>query len=219
MPNPDAILAFCIIVTLIVTSPGPNLFLLLRTTPSFGRTAGMANTFGFSAAIMSHAILSLIGVGAVIATSALAFSTLKVLGALYLSWLGFKALRSAWQGAALPEPQTSIDGNYRGKSRGIGARFAEGYLTNLLNPKPALFYLAAFPQFIAVDGFPILWQGMALGAIHATIALAWYGSVVFGISTVSKWMRQPKIWRSVQGVSGAALIALGGRLLFIRQTS
>ena len=83
MPAPDDFFTFCIIVMLIVASPGPNLLLLLRTTPALGRAAGIANTFGFCAAIMSHVFFSLIGVGALIATSALAFTLLKVVGALH----------------------------------------------------------------------------------------------------------------------------------------
>lgn len=216
MPSPEALFAFLAIVTLIVTSPGPNLFLLLRTTPTFGRSAGLANTFGFSAAILSHALLSLVGVGAVIATSALAFSILKIGGAVYLMWLGLKSLRSAWKNGVLIQASTD---DARAASMGLGARFTEGYLTNILNPKPALFYLAAFPQFIAIGGLPILVQGMALGMIHASIAILWYGSVVLGIATVSQWLRRPAIWRLIQSLSGTALIALGGRLLFVRQTT
>jgi threonine/homoserine/homoserine lactone efflux protein len=219
MPSPDAIFSFVVIVTLIVTSPGPNLFLLLRTTPSFGQAAGLANTFGFSAAILTHAALSLVGVGAIIATSALAFSILKIVGAAYLAWLGIKALRSAWKGGVSVEVSSAEFIDRRAARRGLGARFAEGYLTNILNPKPALFYLAAFPQFIAVGGLSILVQGMTLGAIHATIAIFWYSSVVLGIATVSRWLRRPAVWRWVQGISGTALITLAGRMLVARQAS
>ncbi|MEM8643627.1 MAG: LysE family translocator [Pseudomonadota bacterium] len=219
MPEPDAILAFVIIVTLIVTSPGPNLFLLLRTTPSFGRAAGLANTFGFSAAIMTHAALSLMGVGAIIATSALAFSILKIAGAAYLAWLGIKALRSAWKGGVSVEVSGAEVARPRAEHRGLATRFAEGFLTNILNPKPALFYLAAFPQFIALSGFPILVQGMTLGVIHAAIAILWYGSVVLGIATVSRWLRRPAVWRWVQGISGTALVVLAGRLLVAQQAT
>ncbi len=219
MPTPDAILAFAVIVTLIVTSPGPNLFLLLRTTPTFGRAAALANTIGFCAAILSHAFLSLIGVGAVIATSALAFSILKVVGAIYLIWLGIKALRSAWKGEGLMPVNTSTASGAPAPLRRLGLRFAEGYLTNILNPKPALFYLAVFPQFIAVGSLPILVQGMTLGTIHAVIALLWYGVVVLGISTVARMIKRPVIWRWIQTTSGVMLISLGGRLLFVRQAA
>jgi len=218
VPTPDAFFTFSILVMLIVASPGPNLFLLLRTTPALGRAAGMANTFGFCAAIMSHAFLSLIGVGALIATSALAFTLLKAFGALYLSWLGIRALRSAWQGPTLTGPNTFADRGYdkTGKTR---AQFVEGYLTNILNPKPALFYIAAFPQDIAVGGQHFLLQGAALGTVHAMIALTWYILIVFGIAAVSKWMQRPSIWRTIQGLSGAVLIFLGLRLILIRQVN
>jgi len=219
MPPIEAIIAFTAIVTLIVTSPGPNLFLLLRTAPTFGRAAGLANTFGFSAAILSHALLSLIGVGAIIATSAVAFSVLKVAGAIYLIWLGLKALKSAWYGGISIKVQPTSATDTDNSGRKLRKRFVEGYLTNILNPKPAIFYLAAFPQFIVVGGLPIFIQGISLGLIHAAIAIVWYGSVVFGIASISQWIRRPLVWRWVQTISGTALIALGGRLLFVRQAT
>ncbi len=200
-----------------MTSPGPNLFLLLRTTPAFGRAAGLANTFGFAAAILSHALLSLIGVGAVIATSAVAFSVLKFAGAAYLTWLGIKALLAAWSGPTSNKADEVGDSPQQGGNSKLGGRFIEGYLTNILNPKPAIFYLAAFPQFISLDGLPILLQGVSLGLIHASIAILWYGAVVLGMATVSRWMRRPAVWRAVQTVSGTALVALGARLVFVRQ--
>jgi threonine/homoserine/homoserine lactone efflux protein len=104
-------------------------------------------------------------------------------------------------------------------TQGLGARFVEGYLTNILNPKPAFFYLAAFPQFIDIDGLPFIIQGMALGAIHASIAILWYSLIVFGIGTISQWMTRPAFWRLIQTISGTALVALGARLLSMRQAT
>ena len=235
MPPTDAVLAFALIVTLIVTSPGPNLFLLLRTTPAHGRAAGLANTTGFCAAILTHAFLSLVGVGAVLASSSFAFTVLKIIGAAYLVWLGARSLLSAWRGGALAAGEAGSTAHGRGARRtrdGFGEgsghdvptplpphlvrRFWEGWLTNALNPKPALFYLAAFPHFIALDGAPILLQGMMLGTIHALIALLWYGLVVVGIERATVWLRRPVVWRAVQSLTGIALVALGGRLLFTK---
>ncbi len=220
MPPLDAVLAFSAIVTLIVLSPGPNLFLLLRNTLLFGRSAGLGNVVGIAVAILSHAVLSLGGVGAIIAHSAFAFSVLKVLGAIYLVWLGLKAFRAAQAGPPQSGPETGAtrSGPQAADSvrRSLGKRVVEGWATNILNPKPALFYLAAFPQFVALDGAPVAIQGMVLGGLHATIALLWYGAVVFGVQRAVRTLRRPRVWSVVQSLTGAALTALGGRLLLER---
>ena len=90
----DQYLLFMSVVTLIVVTPGPNLFLLLGTVPGNGRVAGLFATLGICAAILSHATLALIGVGAIIATSAILFTAIKTAGAAYLIWMGLKSLLS-----------------------------------------------------------------------------------------------------------------------------
>ncbi len=201
---------------LIVTSPGPNLFLLLRTTPSRGVSAGMATTLGFAAAIMTHAFLSVLGVGAVMLSSPLGFAMLKLLGAVYLSWLGIKALRAAWgsRAIALGEPGDAVSRHT--SVAALRASFGEGFLTNALNPKPALFYLAIFPQFLENPGAPLLVQGSLLGAVHAVLAIGWYGLVVVGLSRISGWISSQPVWQTIQGLSGVALVYLGFRLLTLR---
>ncbi|MDW4500260.1 LysE family translocator [Sulfitobacter sp. D35] len=217
MADLDSLLAFAFIVTLIVTSPGPNLFLLLRTVPTFGRFAGLANTLGFATAILTHATLSFIGVGAILATSATAFTFLKITGAGYLFWLGLKALRSAIAGPrtiSTPDPDPATEGLAPRHLK----RFAEGFLTNILNPKPTLFYLAAFPQFLAVGGAPLWSQALLLAWVHAAIALAWYGFVVLTLSQFVGWLRRPRLWQAIQGLTGVALTLLAVRLLLFRQS-
>ena len=217
MADLDALLAFAFIVTLIVTSPGPNLFLLLRTVPTFGRFAGLANTLGFATAILTHATLSFIGVGAILATSATAFTVLKIAGAGYLFWLGLKALRSAVVGPrTISTPE--LDPATEGLAPRHLMRFAEGFLTNILNPKPALFYLAAFPQFLVVGGAPLWSQALVLALVHAAIALAWYGFVVLTLSQFVRWLRRPRLWQAIQGLTGVALTLLAVRLLLLRQS-
>ena len=186
MPSIEIIGAFALIVTFIVVSPGPNLFLLLRNTPLLGKRAGYLMTMGICAAILTHALLSLTGVSALILASATLFGIVKLLGAAYLVWLGIAALRKAW-----------------------------AWMANILNPKPALFYFAAFPQFIDPAAGHVLAQGMCLGLVHVFIAACWYGLVVLGIDKANIWLRRPHIWRAVQSASGVALAGLGLRLALV----
>lgn len=207
----DHYLIFVSIVTMIVVTPGPNLFLLLNHTPASGKAVGFAMTAGFCAAIMCHATLALIGVGAVIATSATLFTLLKVAGAAYLVWMGVKSLWSLRDAGGAVHAHT-------GKAGRIDAATAamRGFVTNLLNPKPAVFYVAAFPQFIGSDGTTFFANGLGLGATHTLIALAFYGIIVALIGAVTNVLARPTVAQAVKATSGAALILLGGRLLVSR---
>lgn len=214
VPAIETMAAFAAVVTAIVVSPGPNLFLLLRNTPAHGRTVGLLNTFGVCSAIMSHAILSLLGISAVILASATLFGVIKLLGAAYLVWLGLRSLRSAMVGTTLPHGRPGSTDPEQGPSH--FKAFAQGWTANILNPKPALFYLAAFPQFIdALDGLVLL-QGLCLASVHATIAALWYGSVVLSVDRANLWLRRPRVWRAVQSISGLALIGFGIHLALVR---
>ncbi|RVT96410.1 LysE family translocator [Rhodovarius crocodyli] len=208
----DQYLLFVSIVTLIVVTPGPNLFLLLGMAGN-GRGTGLLVTLGFCAAVLSHVALALVGVGAVIATSALLFTAIKTLGAAYLMWMGVKSLLSLrGKGAALvPVRQVAPMSAPRA--------FATGYLTNILNPKPAIFYVAAFPQFLSAGEPGFYATGIVLGLTHAAIALLFYGSAALLMSRLARVLLRPMVGRAVKAVSGVALILLGGRLLLARAPS
>lgn len=214
MPSLPITTAFAAIVTLIVVSPGPNLFLLLRNAPTLGRRIALLNILGVCAAVLTHAFLSLVGVSAIIVASATLFGIVKLLGAAYLVWLGVKSLRSAFAGARLPQGETASD--RLGPPLSASGAITQGWTVNILNPKPALFYLAAFPQFIDPTSGNVFVQGMALASVHAAIAALWYGLVVLGIDKANVWLRRPRVWRTVQGVSGVALVGLGARLALAR---
>jgi len=208
--QPNDLAAFTVIVTFIVISPGPNLFLLLSGVPLSGRPAGFFMTFGFCAAIITHAILAMAGVGAIIATSAVVFMVLKFIGAAYLIYLGIKSVTSMAQPLPMGAGRTKADS---GSQRLVG-HFGKGFGTNILNPKPGIFYLAAFPQFIGhSDGGMFFLSGLILAFIHAFIALLFYGTVVICIDAANTWLRRPRVWQVVKSVSGVVLVFLGIRLL------
>jgi threonine/homoserine/homoserine lactone efflux protein len=208
----SAYLAFAALAALVVVSPGPAAFLLLKNTPVLGRRVGLLNTAGIVAAVLSHAALSLLGVSAIILASQLGFAILKLAAAGYLAWLGVTALRDAWRGtdySARLEVTTS-----RAPPTSASA-FAEGWLTNILNPKPSMFYLSVFPQFLDPSGDLVL-QGFALAGLHATISAAWFSFVVISIDRVRHWLRKPAIWRGVKAMTGLVLIGLALRLAALR---
>lgn len=199
----DRYLLFVSVVTLIVISPGPNLFMLLGLAPGNTRSVGLVAAVGIAAAVLCHAALALLGVGAIIATSAVLFTALKVAGAAYLIWLGLKSLWSARRGTGLVTPAGSV---------ALSARrsFLRGYLTNILNPKPAVFYVAAFPQFLSPHESGFLLSGAVLGLTHAAIALAFYGTIVLLVGRVTRVLLRPAVSAVVKSVAGLALVLLGG---------
>jgi threonine/homoserine/homoserine lactone efflux protein len=205
-------LAFAAIAALLVLSPGPNLFLLLKNTPMRGQTVGLLNVLGMALAILCHATLSLAGLSALVVASSTAFAVIKLLGAAYLVYLGLMALREAWRGSRVA---ATIDVASTPVATHARSAVAEGWLTNILNPKPSMFYLAAFPQFLDPSG-SIIVEGLTLGCLHAAMALMWYGFVVVAVDKVRATLSRPVVARVVKAVSGTILIAFGVRLAQIR---
>jgi threonine/homoserine/homoserine lactone efflux protein len=203
---------FAAIAFLLVASPGPNLFLLLKNSPVLGIRAGLLNITGICAAILCHATLSLIGLSAIVLASATAFSMLKFLGAAYLAYLGILALRDAWVGAGMAEKLHAVAEAERTTTF---SAFAEGWLTGILNPKPAMFYMAIFPQFLD-PGSNIIAHGLLLAALHAAIAALWYGFVALAMDQVRAVLRRPAIARGIKGLTGVLLIGFSARLATLR---
>jgi threonine/homoserine/homoserine lactone efflux protein len=204
----QAYIAFAAIAALVVISPGPATFLVLKNTPTLGRRAGFLNTAGIVVALLSHATLSLIGVSAAILASPVAFHAVKLMGAAYLLYLGAAALRDSWQGTDFSAKLDLCSGQAEVST--VEA-FSEGWLVNILNPKPSMFYLSIFPQFIDLSQ-PFLAQGLLLVGIHGTICVTWFSFVVVAIDRIRMMLRLPKIWRSVKGATGLILIGLATRL-------
>ncbi|MEF1186745.1 LysE family translocator, partial [Vibrio sinaloensis] len=138
------LLTFMAVATLLVISPGPNGFLIAKTVPNSGRKAGFANIWGFVVAFYVQGTLSILGISVILSKSSQAFFIFKMLGATYLVWIGLKAIANAFQGSSI-EPDVKPNSN---KASSLRVSFLEGLMTNVLNPKVSMFYLAAFPQFI-----------------------------------------------------------------------
>lgn len=205
------ILTFASVTALLVMSPGPNGLLIARTVPTSGRAAAFANIAGFIAAFFVHGTLSILGISAILMASATAFGVIKALGAAYLIWIGIKALRSAWRGQAVA-PRVAPARRRRNMLRAFG----EGFLTNALNPKVSMFYLAAFPQFIATSHAGVA-SAYLLVAVHAAINLIWFGAMVLMFARLTGLARSGRFQRGLQGVTGAVFIGFGLKLASLRQ--
>jgi len=199
--------AFVAVATLLAVTPGADTLLVVRNVLGRGRAAGVATTAGIAAGCFVHAVLSAIGVSLILVRSAEAFHALRWGGAAYLIILGIQSIRGWWRAddGAAAVADADRTGTRRWRS------FLEGLLTNVLNPKVGLFYLAFLPQFIRPDD-PIFARSLLLGGLHVGIGVVWLSLLSFSLVRIRPLV-ESRLWRArLEGASGAVLIALGVRL-------
>ena len=204
------VLSFALVASLLVMSPGPNGVLIAKTVPTSGRAAGVANVAGFVTAFYLHGTLSILGISVILVQSAQAFLVVKLLGAAYLCWVGFKALRDAWRGVA-----KVADVSPAKQRRTLMAAYGEGFLTNALNPKVSIFYLAAFPQFIPA-GEGAIGAAFMLVCLHALINAVWFAAMVMLLARLTRYATSGRFQRSLKAVTGAVFIGFGVKLATFR---
>ncbi|WP_033069484.1 LysE family translocator [Thalassospira australica] len=204
------VLSFALVASLLVMSPGPNGILIAKTVPTSGRAAGIANVAGFITAFYLHGALSVLGISVILVQSAQAFTVVKFLGAAYLCWIGFKALRDAWRGV-----KTVTEVNPAKRKRTLLVAYGEGLLTNALNPKVSLFYLAAFPQFIPV-GEGAVTSAFMLICLHALINALWFAAMIMLLARLTRFAGSGRFQRVLKATTGAVFIAFGIKLAALR---
>jgi threonine/homoserine/homoserine lactone efflux protein len=205
LPSADFPL-FLAAALVVAAVPGPGIFYVAARTLSEGRRAGVASTLGTALGGLVHVIAGSLGVSAIIMASAQAFTALKLLGALYLIWLGIRALREAGVFPSEPKPAGST------------RAFREGIVVEATNPKTAAFFLAFIPQFLdTASAHPAL-QFMMLGLISVTLnTLADLIVVAVAAATRANFARQPHIFVRLRRGSGLFMIGLGASMLLARR--
>ena len=204
------ILTFTLVTSLLVMSPGPNGVLIAKTVPMSGRAAGFANVAGFVTAFYLHGTLSILGISVILVQSAQAFFIVKMLGAAYLCWVGIKALRDAWRGV-----KTVADTSPAQRKRTLAKAYGEGFLTNALNPKVSIFYLAAFPQFVPVGAGSVS-AAFTLVCVHALINAVWFTAMVLLLARLTGAVRNGRFQRALKAVTGTVFVAFGIKLATFR---
>jgi threonine/homoserine/homoserine lactone efflux protein len=206
----STIISFTIIAGLLVISPGPNGVLIAKTVPTSGKLAGFANIAGFVSAFYLHGALSFFGISLLLVQSAQLFLLVKLIGAAYLCWIGAKALYEAWQGSVV-----RLDVAPAKRARTLRVAYLEGFLTNALNPKVSMFYLAALPQFLPI-GEASAANTFLLVLIHSMLNLAWFTLLVILFSRVTAFARNGRTQRLIKGVTGMVFIGFGAKLAVTR---
>jgi threonine/homoserine/homoserine lactone efflux protein len=197
---------FLLAAFIIAAVPGPGIFYVAARTLSGGRGAGIASTFGTALGGLVHVIAGGLGVSAIILASAQLFTALKLVGALYLIWLGIKTFRDA--GAAPPEQI---------EPAGTRLAFRDGVVVEALNPKTAAFFLAFIPQFIEPALGHVALQFVALGMISVALNTLADVIVVMLSTTRAHLVRRPHFIRRLRQGSGIFIAGLGLSLALTRR--
>jgi threonine/homoserine/homoserine lactone efflux protein len=204
------VFSFVLVASLLVMSPGPNGVLVAKTVPTSGRIAGMANVAGFVSAFYLHGTLSILGISMILVQSAEAFMIVKFLGAAYLCWIGFKALRDAWRGG-----ETVGEISPAKRKHTLIKAYGEGFLTNALNPKVSIFYLAAFPQFIPM-GEGAVTSAFMLVFLHSAINAVWFMAMIMLLARLTRFAGSERFQRVLKATTGMVFIAFGVKLANLR---
>jgi threonine/homoserine/homoserine lactone efflux protein len=208
MLTPEQLLAFLAAAILLTLSPGPDNMMVLGIGMTKGRARGMAFGLGCALGCLSHTLLAVIGVSALIAASPVAFTALKVCGGLYLAWMGFKAIRST--GGAAASRAEAVTESAR-------TLFLRGVVANAINPKVALFFLSFLPQFVVAQRGDANLQTGLLGLAFTAQAAILFGLLGFFSGAVGAWLnRRPRAGLWMDRIAGAIFIALGLRLIVAR---
>ncbi|WP_113340560.1 LysE family translocator [Rhizobium cremeum] len=206
----STILAFITVTTLLVVSPGPNGVLIAKTVPTSGRLAGFANIAGFMTAFYIHGTFVMFGLSVLLVRSAELFWFVKMLGAAYLCYVGLKSLYQAWRGSILQQQTTPAR-----RRRTLLKAYGEGLLTNALNPKVSMFYIAAFPQFLPLD-HATAGNIYFLVLLHSIINLIWFATMVMVFSRITSFARNGRVERWIKAATGVVFIGFGMKLATLR---
>jgi threonine/homoserine/homoserine lactone efflux protein len=208
LPDLAVLVPFAFAVVIIAITPGPDMTFFLGRALAQGRAAGLAALAGATSGIMVHTALVALGLSALIVAAPKAFLALKVVGALYLLWLAYQAIR---HGSALSLPRKAQ------KARTLAATWAQGLAINLVNPKVALFFMTFLPQFVSVGDPHAATKLMALGAVFILVATIVCVPMVLAAERFSSAMRSsPRMARSIDWLFAGVFTAFAAQILFSR---
>lgn len=198
--------------------PGPNTVLVIETTCTKGRKAGVSIVLGIVTSVYFHALLAGLGLSLIVMNSKAVYELLKLLGASYIIYLGLTSLVGAYRlhhmdqeayfecwGKGNDAPPPSPKNIWR-------TCYSQGLLTSILNPKLAIVFLAFFPQFLHQQG-NIMIQSVILTVIYSLVSASWYISLVLFVGSMHQFIMSQGVQKWLKTVAGATLIGLGIRMI------
>ncbi|HWL29666.1 MAG TPA: LysE family translocator [Burkholderiaceae bacterium] len=214
----EVALSFFGIAVLLALSPGPdNLFVLMQSA-LWGRASGMLVVLGLCTGLIFHTVAVAVGLAAVFATSAVAFTALKLAGALYLLYLAWGAFKAPVETAAAPATGASVTPASSAKQlqQSAGSLYRRGIVMNLTNPKVSLFFLAFLPQFTSPARGSVALQTLSLGALFILATLLVFGVIAWFSGAIGERMqRSHRAQRILNWVAGTVFLGLALKLAFM----
>lgn len=205
----ESLLVFVPVSLLLILAPGPDNILVLTRGITMGRPAAMLSAAGASVGLVCHSILAAAGLSAIVQQSSAAFAIVRYVGAAYLLVLGVRSLISRGE---------TIQTGSRVATIGPGRVFAQGLLSNVLNPKIAIFFLAYLPQFTSPSSGPLALQLMTLGLVFAMLTWALFTALAWFSGIAGDWIRhRPSMTRVIDRLTGVVFIGLGLRLALTKR--
>ncbi|WP_293784983.1 LysE family translocator [uncultured Aeromicrobium sp.] len=199
----DNLLAFALASVLLIVIPGPSVLFVVGRSLAYGRRAAVLSVVGNALGTVPAVVAVACGVGAVVASSVVAFTIIKIAGAVYLVWLGIQAIRS--REAHLPSVERAPASDW--------ALLRQGMIVGLTNPKIIAFFVAVLPQFVEPSGGPVWAQLLLLGLVFQVIALVCDSTWGLAAGTARLWFaRSPHRLSTLSGAGGVMMIGLGGTL-------
>jgi RhtB (resistance to homoserine/threonine) family protein len=202
------LLPFLAISALLIVMPGPDTAVVTKNALLGGRRAGVFCAVGVTLGLTVWTIAAALGVAALLQASATAFLVLKIVGAIYLIWIGIQMLRARDLVTAATRAGHGV-APHAARAKAL----RQGLLSDLSNPKIAVFFTSFLPQFVHGNGpaFPAL---LGLGLVFAAITLVWLAAYGLAVGHASGMMRRPAVRTTLDRVTGVVLIAFGVRLAF-----
>ncbi|WP_417373188.1 LysE family translocator [Glutamicibacter protophormiae] len=200
----SALLSFAVVAALMALVPGVDTALILRSAVTRSRLDALVAALGICSGVFIWGIIAAAGASAVLAASQLAYQILTYAGAAYLIFLGGQMIYRSLRRRELEPTNVSV-------ASSKWKAYATGMVTNLLNPKIGVFYIAVIPQFTPADANALL-MGIALSAVHVAMTLAWAGVLILGASLAGQWLSTPKAVTWMDRIAGTVLVGFGIRV-------
>ena len=208
MFDPQLLATYLVAITFLTITPGVDTLLIIRNSARGGWRDGVVSSVGICSGLFIHALISAVGISVILLQTSWLFNSLKFCGAAYLVWLGISNWRTVFSNA-----EAQFDSTIAVSSRPFNPQrsLQEGFLSNVLNPKTVVFYMAFLPHFIDPAKSALV-QSLVLAGFHFIIAMVWQSILAVAVSQAKSLLLRPRVNKVFSGLTGTVLVALGFRL-------